>query len=631
MPAVRLSRRRKSSHAAFTPAKPGTYGVNAKPVTFAPNVTPGTFVEPDPADDPANPLAVLAATAADPAAGPNVKALFPDQSVSTSQSTRKRCPPGKRFSQGYIPRPPNAFMLFRADFVKQKHVPGTIEANHSSLSKIIGNYWRSLPPEEKRAWEVKAKHEKAAHKIRFPDYRFRPVHNKNKLKSAIPSSKDDQTLRGKALITAEEERRCEEVAQLLLEGKKGDELAKAVQSLDRARSRERELELEFEMEMGMGFEDDSFEGTSSGAGGSLQPSRAASPGGVGLMPTLHMPTAVHSNGLGFGMAQNSFGMDISLQRRPSSVPLPNEWFANQNNSFMGSGAVAGGIALPSLPSFVSHPPSPIASISRFNQAQGQVQFNNPFFTSESQPFSTAEASHQGQGIFQPQPQPFSSNSRASFGLGLRRASSAQPLLWRSWTTPMSNFDNFNMDMGMNHQMPIERDPSPLPEVDPGLFGNFSFPSVGPSHHGQSGGSHSASPITLPPILAPIDTAIPPMQNELSASTATTSGTTPTSSISPSPVSSMLNLDSEVLNHGFTDMHLDGLYPHNGASDMGSGIDIYSHDAVNGVYDMGMGGMYSYEPIVVSPSHHVGGEDDMLSPKPTPTPTQSEFAQQQDAF
>ena len=29
-------------------------------------------------------------------------------------------------------------MLFRADFVRQKHVPGSIETNHGSLSKIIG-------------------------------------------------------------------------------------------------------------------------------------------------------------------------------------------------------------------------------------------------------------------------------------------------------------------------------------------------------------------------------------------------------------------------------------------------------------------------------------------------------------
>lgn len=120
-----------------SPAKPGVYGVSARPVTFAPNVTPGTFTEPEPADDP---LAALALSAADPAAGPHVKALFLNQDAPPAASTRKRCPPGKRFSQGYIPRPPNAFMLFRADFVRQKRVPGNIEANHSSLSKIIGMY-----------------------------------------------------------------------------------------------------------------------------------------------------------------------------------------------------------------------------------------------------------------------------------------------------------------------------------------------------------------------------------------------------------------------------------------------------------------------------------------------------------
>lgn len=40
----------------------------------------------------------------------------------------------------HIPRPPNAFMLFRQNFVHQKHVPGSIETNDNSLSKIVGKY-----------------------------------------------------------------------------------------------------------------------------------------------------------------------------------------------------------------------------------------------------------------------------------------------------------------------------------------------------------------------------------------------------------------------------------------------------------------------------------------------------------
>lgn len=116
-------------------------------------------------------------------------------------------------------------MLFRADFVRQKHVPGSIETNHGSLSKIIGNCWRALPLEEKRTWEIKAKQEKEAHSKQYPGYRFRPVHNKNRNKNK----------KEKAAPTPESERRCEEVAQLLLEGMKGDELAAAIRRLDQTK------------------------------------------------------------------------------------------------------------------------------------------------------------------------------------------------------------------------------------------------------------------------------------------------------------------------------------------------------------------------------------------------------------
>ena len=112
-----------------TPAKPGVYGISQRPVTFAPNVTPVTYGDTD--DTGADP-------SLDSEGGSPTASLFPPSATPAPPPTRKRCPPGKRRSQGYIPRPPNAFMLFRADFVRQKHVPGSIETNHGSLSKIIG-------------------------------------------------------------------------------------------------------------------------------------------------------------------------------------------------------------------------------------------------------------------------------------------------------------------------------------------------------------------------------------------------------------------------------------------------------------------------------------------------------------
>ena len=95
-------------------------------MTFAPNVTPVTYNENDELFD----EAVLAES--------SESALFPpSQSVPPPPETKRRTG-GKRRSLSHIPRPPNAFMLFRADFVRQKHVPGSIETSHVSLSKIIG-------------------------------------------------------------------------------------------------------------------------------------------------------------------------------------------------------------------------------------------------------------------------------------------------------------------------------------------------------------------------------------------------------------------------------------------------------------------------------------------------------------
>lgn len=85
----------------------------------------------------------------------------------------------------------------------------------------------NLPPEQKETWNKLAKRKKAEHKQMYPNYRFRPVHNKNK---NATKRKD------KALADLSDERRCEEVAQLLLEGKKGEELTAAVRQLDLSRT-----------------------------------------------------------------------------------------------------------------------------------------------------------------------------------------------------------------------------------------------------------------------------------------------------------------------------------------------------------------------------------------------------------
>ncbi|GBE88774.1 hypothetical protein SCP_1401790 [Sparassis crispa] len=217
---MRVTRRRRSSLAiGLAPVKPGNYGISSpspRNVTFAPNVTPGTYVEPE--GDQIDELDAASAT----------NTLFPPSETPSPSTSRRREPAGRRRSQGYIPRPANAFMLFRADFVRQKHVPGSIETSHNSLSKIIGNCWHALPLEDKKIWQTLAKKEKAEHRLRYPDYRFRPVHNKEK-KAAKKQAK--------APVSLSDERRCEEIAAFMLDGKKGDALVEAVRQYDMLRER----------------------------------------------------------------------------------------------------------------------------------------------------------------------------------------------------------------------------------------------------------------------------------------------------------------------------------------------------------------------------------------------------------
>ncbi|KIM36997.1 hypothetical protein M413DRAFT_448734 [Hebeloma cylindrosporum] len=555
MVSQRASRRRRSSHAIFTPAKPGVYGKQhdqqqqqQRPVTFAPNVTPVTFT--DTSDD-------LLLPQSNPSASSPTATLFPPSETPAPAPTRKRCPPGKRRSQGYIPRPPNAFMLFRADFVRQKHVPGSIETNHGSLSKIIGTCWRQLPFEEKRFWEVKAKVEKAKHKALYPTYRFRPVHKKNKgsaLDPSIPSFDDPAVSKRKEKqpTTAEDERRCDAVAQLLLEGKKGEELAQAVRHLDR----ERELHREMEMGYLGGYDND---GNSRRNSYDLElgyDSRGPSPmlSAVSSSSTapshLHMPLPMY-------VPPSYYGMNFP--RRPSSVPLPLPDFFGSYN--------APGIAIPSLPSLsLSRPVSPVGSIARHtHQHHHSANFLNPF----QNPFedSSSSSNHDfqfaplapspqyAQQAFAPFVQPSSSSSsafafggmyptpnsqRSSLGLGHRRASSAQAMLMRSWTMPMAS-------SSAQQQQQVERDHSPLPDVEAGLFDDFSFgrsaassssssgstPSGGATVEGGGGGGEVNMTMNaegvdpMVPVLNGIDTSVDPVTS--------TSSNTPHSTHAASPM------------------------------------------------------------------------------------------------
>ncbi|OCH86454.1 hypothetical protein OBBRIDRAFT_797165 [Obba rivulosa] len=174
-------------------------------IAFAPNVTPGTF------NDPPS-LVVFTAESF----------LFPSTTAPVSPTRRQAH--SKKKPENHIPRPPNAFILFRSSFIKNQHVSSEVETNHSTLSKIIGLTWQNLPHEEREIWHAKAKAALDDHKRKFPEYSFRPLH---------PKAKGTGEKRKVREVSPKDMKRCAKIAELLVEGKKGAELDAAIQEFDR--------------------------------------------------------------------------------------------------------------------------------------------------------------------------------------------------------------------------------------------------------------------------------------------------------------------------------------------------------------------------------------------------------------
>lgn len=251
-----------------TPADPS----EPQKFSFAPNVTPVTFTAPSPADDDDS--------------VPSQSTLFPDPDPSSSsllttpsspiyqpapkrrRKTASSAPKdvgedGSSVAPEHIPRPPNAFILFRSSFIKSQHVSSSIEGNHGTLSKIVGMVWHNLSFEERQIWQAKAKRALAEHKRRFPAYSFRPA-NKDKTVKAVgvtgevarardgsaPPSSTTGAAKGATTTTTttvpakrkqrecgpRDEARCEHIAALVAKGLKGQRLEDAVKHFDATRA-----------------------------------------------------------------------------------------------------------------------------------------------------------------------------------------------------------------------------------------------------------------------------------------------------------------------------------------------------------------------------------------------------------
>ncbi|SCV68794.1 BQ2448_915 [Microbotryum intermedium] len=112
-----------------------------------------------------------------------------DGSSQMPAPVRKKKSHSRRMSEGHVPRPKNAFILYRAHVVADPGFVAAFRGQHNNISKVVGAMWQALPKEETAIWHELAEKEKEAHAKQFPNYKYKPARpspKKTKPDSAMP-------------------------------------------------------------------------------------------------------------------------------------------------------------------------------------------------------------------------------------------------------------------------------------------------------------------------------------------------------------------------------------------------------------------------------------------------------------
>ena len=96
----------------------------------------------------------------------------------------------RKNSADYIPRPANCFILFQSDFRRNNsRDSGKIKKGETPVQSA-GAAWHRMSEKEKAPWKERAKIVDAEHKVKYPNYRYRPVYGEKKTKGDIKKKGD---------------------------------------------------------------------------------------------------------------------------------------------------------------------------------------------------------------------------------------------------------------------------------------------------------------------------------------------------------------------------------------------------------------------------------------------------------
>src|SRR5581483_315064 len=102
--------------------------------------------------------------------------------TSTTTTTRLSAYRKRKADKNYIPRPKNCFMAYR-EHIKEKFLSENPGMNNKVVSVLAANMWNNEPEDVKEIWRERAKQLKIEHKLKYPDYKFKPQKKKQNLKT----------------------------------------------------------------------------------------------------------------------------------------------------------------------------------------------------------------------------------------------------------------------------------------------------------------------------------------------------------------------------------------------------------------------------------------------------------------
>lgn len=114
----------------------------------------------------------------------------PSSSPSPTIATHLPFTPGSSHTRnrrkGHIPRPPNAFMVFRS-WLWNKDNLKNVERDNRNVSRIAGRLWNDLSEEQRAPFRKMAGEAKVRHAQLYPEYKYTPTFRKpNKSSQRLP-------------------------------------------------------------------------------------------------------------------------------------------------------------------------------------------------------------------------------------------------------------------------------------------------------------------------------------------------------------------------------------------------------------------------------------------------------------